>query len=144
MSPQHQTIFAELQSKGYLFHGSTDAHDTLKPRQAYSTVSGVRVPDDKPGVHTTPDYRIAIFMAIFNDRYIKGVHCGFSVTTAGVDLHASRDSFEQARGSKGFVHVMKPDGFIERNSSEYISYSAVGVAMVIEVDFTDLVDVRIV
>ncbi len=133
----------ELENEGkYLFHGSVHENSSVfEPRQAYTIREGKKVEDDKPGIHTTPNLDIAIFMATVSPRNTncKNFRSSFFRDNTGLRLQMNKEVSENMKPeSSGFVYIFNKDDFTKRNEIEYISYKMVASIDFAKVKFSDL------
>ncbi len=133
---------SNLEKSGdYLFHGSGYKVDILQPHQAYNFTQDERkVPDDKPGVHATPNTDIAIFMAIFSEPNMPtGFHTSFGNIGDTIKFSASQHALDQLHaGTTGYVYVVDKKEFTRRSAFEYIAFQSIRPTIIIEVTEEDL------
>ena len=130
----------KYQEEGFLFHGSSDKLECLEPRQAYTFINKEKVKDGEPAVFTSPFYKIAIFMSLFNKKNCQhGFDVGYHFDNGNFNFRATKKSMDQLNDSSvGYVYVFSKDDFSERNSAEFVSYKTVKPVGIIEVGKSDL------
>lgn len=124
----------------YVFHGSENLIDEFEPRQAYTLIDGLKVPDGVPAVFASPFVSYAVFMAIINKTNCpKGLRSGCSYSDNNLEFRATRETIEQLNGqSKGFCYIFERNDFDRKNSAEWVSYKKVKPLRFIEVYSRDL------
>jgi len=135
----------DLEREGkYLFHGSGFKLDTLEPRQAHNfPTPGEKIPDGELAVFASELSNVAIFMAVISKPNTpRGFRSGFSGKgDSDVEYRVTKETMDQIKNAKGYVHVFDRDNFQRRGkSSEWISTKSVQPIEIIEVSEKDLPD----
>lgn len=137
-----QKRLQDLEKSGkFLFHGSGYKLDILTPHQAHNfTEDKIYVPDDKPGIHATPNSDIAIFMAIFSKPNMpKELHTSFGNDGDTLLFRASKETLDQLHANTaGYVYVVDKKEFTKRSAFEYISYQEIKPISIITVTKQEL------
>jgi hypothetical protein len=123
----------------YVFHGSGLRLEQLEPRQAYTFVDGVSVPDDSPAIFASHCIDYAIFMALINRQTCPLGHSSRCLHEDGqLVFGASRQTLDQLNDStKGFVHVFDRKDFKLRGESEWMCLEQIAPVEIIEIRFAD-------
>lgn len=136
----------KLESEGvWVFHGSGKRLEALEPKQAINSSTGKPLEDGAPAVFASPSADLAIFMALVNKHNApEGAHSAFSTFADGsAKFKATPETMSQIKNARGYVYVLKKDGFIEKTKLESISENSVEPEKVIEVTDKDLPQVEI-
>lgn len=133
----------EYEKQGYLFHGSPNKIELLEPKQAFSSYgSDTLVKHGEPSVSATPFVELAIFRSIINDKNAPDDHdssFGYN-SDIGLLFSVSEKTLNQAKGKKGFVHILPLEGFKKFSNTimEWRSEKEVKPIDIIKVSFEDL------
>jgi hypothetical protein len=143
MSEGKKTL-QKLEATGrYVFHGTSEDIETLEPRQAIDTETGL---DGPPAVFASDRIDYAIFMAIVNAYTCAGSsHSsvgGTSLPDGSLSLRyrMTRDTAERLKkDAAGWVYVFPKSEFEQRDSSaEYLSTVSVVPIQKVQVFREDL------
>jgi hypothetical protein len=131
-----------LEKEGkYVFHGSPDIIDVLKPRQAFNRrkKTGQMKKDGEPAIFATPYADVAIFKALINTKDAIGE----STSQFGIDgneLHfsATKNLLNQAKKKIGRVYILDKKLFQNFEGMQCRSDESINPIEVIEVTVDDL------
>jgi hypothetical protein len=126
-------------TKNFVFHGSGEEIEIFEPRQAYNYVNGQQIPDGKPAIFASPNFRYAMFLAIINERNCPNdFHSGAGMQNGKLVFRATQKTLDQLKPeSKGYVYVFEKKNFNERDQNEYYSIEPAKAIEQIEVKYED-------
>lgn len=128
---------ADYARDGWLFHGSSERHERLEPRQAHDWSSGRAVPDGEPAVFATHLHEVAIFMAVMPSAIGANGWFGYELGAGGVArFHAT--ALVEPASARGYVHVLSRDGFSGPIGADWRSPRAVTPTAIVEVTGAEL------
>ena len=135
----------ELEKTGqFVFHGSLDKIDILKPKQAYNfnKETGEEEKDGYPAVFATPYADMAIFRALINEKELEEDSESRFGTDQNGKLHFSttRNLLERAEGIKARVYVLNKDDFEGFDHIQCRAEKEIVPVEIIEVNVNDLPD----
>ena len=121
----------ELEDSGnYLFHGSPNQIETFEPRQAYTDVDAVSVPDGEPAVFASTEIETPIFRSIFHESRFASLQGSFELGFSNGEeghtyIHANQAAIDACQDKAGYVYVFKRDDFSQRSGTEWVAYEKV-------------------
>jgi len=141
------TLIALEKEGRFVFHGSLFLlSDELEPRQAKTLDKHTMnmINDGEPAVVATPIAEVAIFRAVINNNLrVEGSHwSSFSWGKDGdgtlVEYRTTKEIFDKAKESKGYVYVFRKEDFNKYGVLEYRAFNKVKPVRIFEVSFEDL------
>lgn len=139
---RERLLLLEKEGK-YVFHGSPENIDILKPRQTYyrSKETGNTEKDGKPAVFATQYADVAIFRALINAKGVSGESSTsrFGINEDTLNFSATRNLLIKATEKKvGKVYVLDKREFQDFDGIQCRSLEAVEPIEVVEVSIDDL------
>lgn len=125
----------------YVFHGSPDIIDVLKPRQAFnrSEKTGQMEKDGEPAVFATPYADVAIFRALVNAKDVVGESTSqFDIDGDELHFSATKNLLDQAKKKNGRVYVLDKQKFQNFEGMQCRSEESNDPIEIIEVTVDDL------
>jgi hypothetical protein len=126
-------------SRGYLFHGSKNKIEVLKPRQAHDNDLDATTGNNLNAVYATDDLRIPIIMAIFDKKdKSKKSRASYSCTNNEEMLVDG----ENITLTPGYIHVLLKDKFQEiedERTKEIVAFQNVSPIEIIRIT-TEILD----
>lgn len=139
MSPGKEKLL-EFEKEGkWLFHGSSKPLERLDPRQAYTSIKGIRKEDGDPAVFATPHIDIAILKSLIHpENFPAGFGCSYNGKGGKLTFRASQKTLDQVKKDmRGYVHILSKDDFIKRNDYENYSLDSVKPQEIVEITGED-------
>jgi hypothetical protein len=131
-----------LEQEGhFVFHGSPETIQSLEPRQAYNDnlETEEKEKDGAPAVFATPFVDVAIFRALVNTVDVEGdSRSNFGMEDGVINFAATQNLLDRAKDKKGFVYVLKKEGFDEPIGMQCRSEESVMPVETVEVSIEDL------
>lgn len=118
---------------GYLFHGSPYKIERLQPRQAHDTAYEVGC---QTAVYATDSLDMAICFAL-------GVEGDEDAERIMLPAYGKKMLFKNCHpryGQKGYVYVLKRDGFTHAMGSQWVSYTEQTPVEIMEIEVDDYVE----
>lgn len=127
--------------KKYVFHGSPEDIDTLRPRQSFdfNKETGKMEKDGEPSIFASPYADIAIFRALINRKNTnEESKSEFGINEDALCFAATPNLIEAVKDNRAYVYVLDKNKFQDSGNMQCRSSKPIKPIEVVEVTIDDL------